>query len=175
MAFGDLFPDFLTRMFSPGGGGSGLDQPFGYSGMTPDQIRLINQQGFAPRPDMVLPTGSTLQQPTGYSGLTPAEAMSVNDLGYYSKNLGASDSGSSDSLFSKLAKGLGSQQGQDAIKKLGELGDPGKPLGTPPAAAPRAPFGGASLSPYAYLTRFNSPLDPKLALRRFMYGGSLYG
>jgi hypothetical protein len=132
------------------------------AGLTPDQIAMIQQQGFYPQPTMSLPTGTQLQQPAGYSGLSPAQAETVNQLGYYT------GSQQPQSLWDKITASLGG----DALKGVG---DAAKGFSMPqarPNLAPAIPAHAAALggyNPYNNLyTRH--PLDPKRALAALLTG-----
>jgi hypothetical protein len=153
--------DWLTSPFS---GGS---SPGGYSGLTPDQQQMVAQQGWFPRPDMVMPTGQSLQQPAGYSNLTPAQAATVGGLGYFSNP--DAQPGGGDSLLSKIAAGLGSPGGKDAIKDLQAAMQGPQPLPGRIAPSPTAPPGLLSANPYHNLYS-RAPLDPKQALASFQRG-----
>lgn len=149
-------------------GGGDPSNPAGYGSLTPDQRNMVQQQGWYPAPDMVLPSGSTQQQmfPTqGYGNLTNAQAATVNNLGYYT-NSGATQP---DSLMSQISKALGSTQGQDALKKLqGAMQGP-QPLSgaTPPAGPPmQRP---TMMNPYHNLYSRVS-LDPQTALAALQRG-----
>ena len=140
--------------------------PTGYSGLTPDQLNLVNQQGWAPRPDMVLPAGQSLQQPQGYSNLTPAQAATVGGLGYYTNPDAQQSSGS---LFNQVMKALDSPGAAKGIENLQKAFAAPQPLGTAPASPlPHYP-GALNYNPghYAYT---HASLDPKLALQTLMRG-----
>jgi hypothetical protein len=141
--------------------------PTGYSGLTPDQLSLVNQQGFFPRPDMVLPAGQSLQQPQGYSNLTPAQAATVGGLGYYTNP--DAQQPQSGSLFNQVMKALGSPGASQGIGNLQKAMAPPQPLGTTPTPPlPHYP-GALAYNPYHNLyTR--APLDPKLALQTLLRG-----
>jgi hypothetical protein len=151
----DLF-GWLGGAASPGSG----------SGLTPDQQQMQQQQGWYPRPDMVLPTGQSLQQQAGYSNLTPAQASTVGGLGYYT-DPGAQQS-QSGSLLNQIAKGLGSPGAQQGIGNLQKAMAPPQPLGTAPVSPPAHIPGLLSYNPYnnIYNARARTPLDPNLALKQ---------
>ena len=170
--FGDLWGWLSTpfqQMFQTGASsGSSGSAPSGYGNLTPDQQQLVQQQGWYPRPDMVMPTGSTLQQPAGYSNLTPAQASTVQGLGYYTPGQDQSQGGEQ-SLWSKIAKGLSSPGGESAIKDLqGAMAGP-KPLPNqaPPGLLSRpAP----AMNPRYNIYTPNPFYDPKQSLARFQRG-----
>lgn len=134
------------------------------SGLTPDQQQLQQQQGWYPRPDMVLPTGTPNTQPQGYSNLTPAQAQTVGQLGYYTN----ADATKPNSMFSDILSKLGSPQGQDALKKLqGVFPQQQQPMAAPPG--PPLHYPGA-YSPYQNVWNTRVSLDPQAALKRLQQG-----
>jgi|SRR5215469_1771434 len=151
----DLF-GWLGSVFNGGGGGNP-------GGLTPDQQQMLTQQGWYPRPDMVMPTGSLMTQPQGYSGLTPAQASTVNGIGYYT-DPGAQQQ--PEGLLGKL-KGLAGDPGIADLQKAA--------AGMSPQALPQrnlplpTPHIGGLLNPYHNLYTPNT-LDPKLSLQRFQRG-----
>ena len=157
--------DWITSALPGMGGGSSPGAAGGYSNLTPDQQQMVTQQGWYPRPDMVMPTGSTLQQPTGYSGLTPAQASTVNSLGYYTPG---QDGGQSTSMWSDLAKKISSPAGESGIKDLqGALGgQQQRPNTAPPGLLSRP---ATPMNPYHNLYT-PTVLDPKQALLRYQRG-----
>lgn len=107
----------------------GSGQPTGYSGLTPDQINMVNQVGYAMNPDAVQGSAQgnvPWQQPTGYSGLNPSQIQAVNQQGYYTNP----DAVQPQSLMQQLASKLGSPGMQNAMNALGKATTP-QPAGPP--------------------------------------------
>lgn len=157
--------------------GLGGGDPTGYSGLTADQSALVGQQGWYPRPDMVLPTGQSLQQPQGYSGLSPAQAATVGGTsqfpggqGFYSN----ADAAQKPSMISDLLAKLNSPQGQDMLKKLQDAmgGQPQQPQGLQsPVRPPMTMPGGGNPGAGGSLQATRLPLgDPNAALQRLQRG-----
>jgi|SRR5215469_16361866 len=126
--------------------------------INPDQAALEQQQGWYPRPDMVLPTGVPNTQPQGYSNLTPAQTNAVNQLGYYTQ-----PGAGGDTLWDRLKAGIGSGQLQAALK------DAGGAFQTPQALAnrplpPMPPHQGFPLMNPRHNLYTQSYLDPQRAL-----------
>jgi len=149
--------DWLGGMFTGGG-------TEGYSGLTPDQSNLLQQQGWFPRPDMVLPNGTNWAQPPGYSNLTPAQISTQNQLGYFSNP----DAQQPEGLLGKLKDLAGSSGVADLQKAVGGL-TPQPRGGQQPMTPTRPPAGLLGQNPYHNLFTPNA-LDPKLALQRFQRG-----
>jgi len=143
---------------------SGVGMPTGYSGLTPDQAAMVQQQGYFMRPDAVMPNGGQFQQPAGYSNLTPDQIQAVNSQGYYNQ-----PGVSQPSLWDKVTNALGGQSGQDAIKKLQDAMAGPQPVPHAPFTQPLTPY--HAMAPRnIYNARQYSPLDPKLALQALQRG-----
>ena len=143
--------------------------PFGYTGLTPDQIAMVNQQGWYPQSAMSLPTGQSVQQPQGYNNLTPAQAQQVAALGYYQQQQQQGEG--QGSLWDKLKAGLGSPDLTKGLQQLGATTGQGQPRG--PMMPPSLPFSGGVSYPVSYLRqmlRSASPLDPRQALAQLLRG-----
>lgn len=160
--------DWVTSPFSDSSSGSSTP---GYGSLTPDQQQMVTQQGWYPRPDMVMPTGQSLQQPQGYSGLNPAQAATVGSpqlgspgLGYYSNN----DAQQPQSLWDKVKAAMTGDAGKSAFGDIQNALKGPQPLGnqTPQASLPH-PAG--LLNPYHNLYT-PVQLDPKQALLRYQRG-----
>jgi hypothetical protein len=150
-----LFDDFSSML-----GGSG-GMPTGYSGLTPDQINMVNNQGYFMNPDAY---GTSQAMPQGYSNLTPAQIQAVNQQGYFTNP----DAAQPDSLWSKLAKGFGSPGVADAIK--GAQGAMA-PTGTRPNLAPPPQMQMPYRLPYPWtMPGRRSSLDPETAFRALQMG-----
>lgn len=155
--------DWITSPFSSGSSGSS-------STLTPDQQQMLTQQGWYPRPDMVLPTGSNQQQmfPTqGYGNLTPAQAATASPqtgLGYYTPG---QDQGG-DSLWNKVKAAMTGDAGKSAFGDIQNALQGPKPLSNLAPAAPLQKPAGL-LNPYHNLYT-PTVLDPKQALQRFQRG-----
>jgi len=140
-------------------------------GLTPDQQRMLQQQGWYPRPDMVLPTGVQNTQPQGYSGLTPAQAATVNSIGYYTQP--SAQQGGQQSMWQKAVNALGDPNTMGQLKgAIGGIAGPQKPSGPPmmPQSPLHMPYAGGG--PYSIYRR--ASLDPKRALTNLQAGG-IYG
>lgn len=151
--------DWITSPFTGGGSGGS-----GYSNLTPDQQQMVTQQGWYPRPDMVMPNGQSMQQPAGYSGLSPAQATSVNQLGYYSNN----DASQPQSLWDRVKNAMTGDAGQGAIGDL-QKAMQGPQARNNLAPTPMLPRPAGLLNPYHNLYT-PTQLDPKQALLRFQRG-----
>lgn len=160
--------DWVTSPFSDSGSGGSTP---GYGSLTPDQQQLVTQQGWYPRPDMVMPSGQALQQPQGYSGLNPAQAATVGSqqlgspgLGYYSNT----DAQQPQSLWDKVKSAMTGDAGRSAIGDLQNALKGPQPLGnTMPQVPLQRPAG--LLNPYHNLYT-PVQLDPKQALLRYQRG-----
>src|SRR4249920_3591509 len=131
------------------GGSGGGDMPFGYSGLTPDQAAVVRDQGFFYRPDA---QNTGLQQPEGYSNLTPDQIQAVNTQGFYTNPAAPQQS-----LWDKLAAGLGGQDFKDLQKTVAGMGAQQQQLALPPASPPRYP---PAQNPYFNIYR-RSQTDPR--------------
>ena len=167
----DGFGDIWNWLTSPFSANSPASAGGGYGSLTPDQQQLVQQQGWYPRPDMVMPTGSTLQQPAGYSNLTPAQASTVQGLGYYTPGNDSAGMGQGDqSLWSKISKGLASPAGESAIKDLqGAMGGQ-RALPNQAPAGLLSPRAAPQSNPYRNIYTPNPFYDPKQSLLRFQRG-----
>jgi hypothetical protein len=156
--------DWLTSGFGGGtGGGVG-------GGLTPDQQQMQTQQGWYPRPDMVMPTGQSMQQPPGYSNLSPAQAAMASPqtgIGYFTGAPG--DTGSQDqSLWDKVKSVVAGDPAQTGIGNLqNALGTPQPRQNLAPPPPLQHPAG--LLNPLHNV--YTPPqFDPKQNLLRFQRG-----
>ena len=158
MAIGDLFPSAVGSFFGGGGG-----MPTGYSGLTPDQVNMVNSQGYFMNPDAY---GTSQAMPQGYSNLTPAQIQAVNQQGYFTNP----DATQPDSLWNKLSKGLGSAGVADAIKQITGCAGPDRshaPTSRPHRRCRRR----TTHDPYPWtMPARRSSLDPETAFRALQMG-----
>ena len=138
--------------------------PFGYSGLTPDQSAMVQQQGYYYRPDAIQPGNAPWQQPPGYSNLTPDQIQAVNQQGFYTNAAPAEKT-----LWEKLKEGISGGLPTDLQKTLKEIGAPPQPMGASPLA-PRQEAG--AMNPYFNIYR-RSQIDPRAALKSLL-SGNLY-
>lgn len=138
--------------------------PFGYSGLTPDQSAMVQQQGYFFNPDAIQPGNVPWQQPAGYSNLTPDQIQAVNQQGFYT-NAAAPEK----SLWDKLKEGISGGGATDIQKTLDKLGAPPTPMGSALPAAARAD---PTMNPYFNIYR-RLQIDPKAAFKALL-GGGLY-
>jgi hypothetical protein len=155
MAIGDLFPSAVGSFFGGGGG-----MPTGYSGLTPDQVNMVNNQGYFMNPDAY---GTSQAMPQGYSNLTPAQIQAVNQQGYFTNP----DATQPDSLWDKLSKGIGSDKAAQGIKQIQGALAPPQPrqnLAPSPSLPPWHP-----MAPVFNIYR-RSSLDPETAFKALQMG-----
>lgn len=120
------------------GAPTGLTSVPTYSGYyTPDQAAMINQVGYAMRPDAVMPTGQQWQQPYGYSGLRPDQIQAVNQQGFYNQSPVPS---TGPSFFDQLMK-AGSAINQNGLSS--KLFQAGAPTAMPGGGSALGALGGA--------------------------------
>jgi hypothetical protein len=149
-----LFDDFSSML-----GGSGM--PTGYSGLTPDQINMVNSQGYFMNPDAY---GTSQAMPQGYSNLTPAQIQAVNQQGYFTNP----DAAQPDSLWNKLSKALGSPGVAEGAKGIqGALAGPQPRSNLAPPPQMQTPYH----LPYPWtMPGRRSSLDPETAFRALQMG-----
>jgi hypothetical protein len=140
--------------------GSGPSQPPGYSGLTPDQIAMVNQQGFFTSPNAVMPNAPNgqpqqLQQPPGYSNLNPSQIEAVNQQGFYT----SPDATKQNSLWDNLMTAAG-ELGSTPKPPSGPTSMPGgsAAMGAPPA--PMRPMPGQTQRPPGMGAYFSALQNP---------------
>jgi len=148
--------------------------PFGYSGLTPDQIAQVQSQGYFMNPDA---TQASPQQQSGTGPAVDASGTPQNAAGLGQAtgldpktlaSLGLIDQPEK-SLWDKLAAGLGGQDFKDLQKTVAGMGAQQQQLALPPASPPRYP---PAQNPYFNIYR-RSQTDPRAALKALL-GGGLY-